>query len=241
MIDWISHSLDRFVPPVASSYGLDIDFVFNLVFWIVIAFWFVLVQAVFIGLIVYFRKKDGTKAQYITGELTHEHRFIAWPHYVIMICDVIIVAAAIRVWYNVKQDLPQADETVRIIAQQWAWTFVHPGPDGKLDTDDDIRTVDDLHLEVGKTYHYLLEARDVLHSLSIPVFRLKQDAIPGRIVTGWFKPIVTGEHDIQCAEICGIGHGLMPGRVFLETPEEHKAWMAAHSATADAATPAAGE
>lgn len=240
MIDWIARSLDRWMPPVASSYGLDIDFVFNLVFWIVIAFWFVLVQAIFIGLIIRFRKRDGVPAQYITGELKHEHRFIAWPHYVIMICDVILVAAAIRVWYNVKQNLPEPDATVRIIAQQWAWSFVHPGPDGKLDTDDDIKTVDELHLEVGKTYHYLLESRDVLHSLSIPVFRLKQDAIPGRVVTGWFKPIATGEHDIQCAEICGIGHGLMPGRVFLETHEQHAAWMSG-AGTSPASGTATGE
>jgi len=136
--------------------------------------------------------------------------------------------------------LPEPDATVRIIAQQWAWSFVHPGPDGKLDTDDDIKTVDDLHLEVGKTYHYLLESRDVLHSLSIPVFRLKQDAIPGRVVTGWFKPITTGEHDIQCAEICGIGHGLMPARVILETPEQHAAWMAG-AGTSPAPGTATGE
>ena len=58
----------------------------------------------------------------------------------------------------------------------------------------------------------------MLHSFSIPVFRLKQDAIPGRVVTGWFKPIATGEHDIQCVEICGFGHALMPGRVLIETP-----------------------
>ena len=230
MIHWIEHSLDKFFPPVASSYGGDIDFVFNFVFWIVVGFWFMLVQAAFLYLVLRYRKKEGVKAQYITGELAHEHRWIAWPHYVIILCDIVIVAAAIRVWYNVKQDMPPADATVRIVAQQWAWSFVHPGPDGVLDTPDDIRTVDELHLEVGKNYHYLLEARDVLHSLSIPVFRLKQDAIPGRIVTGWFRATTTGTHDLQCAEICGIGHGLMPARVFLETPEEHAAWMAAHAA-----------
>jgi cytochrome c oxidase subunit 2 len=136
---------------------------------------------------------------------------------------------AISVWYQVKQNVPPIDETVRIIGQQWAWSFVHPGADGRLDTADDIKTVDDLHLEVGKTYAFKLESRDVLHSFSIPVFRLKQDAIPGRVVTGWFKPIATGDHDIQCAEICGIGHALMPGRIVIETPEQHTAWMASQS------------
>jgi cytochrome c oxidase subunit 2 len=227
--------IENWLPVAASSYAGDIDFVFAIVFWIVVAFWWLLVEGILLYLILRFRKKDGANAQYITGELKHEHRFIAWPHYVVLLCDVVILAIAIRVWYTVKQDLPTADSQVRIIGQQWAWTFVHPGADGRLDTADDIRTVDELHLEVGKTYHYLLEARDVLHSLSIPVFRLKQDAIPGRVVTGWFKPIRTGTHDLQCAEICGIGHGLMPARVMLETPEQHAAWVLSHG------TPAAGE
>jgi len=57
------------------------------------------------------------------------------------------------------------------------------------------------------------------------VFRLKQDAIPGRVMKGWFKPTRAGEYDIQCAEMCGIGHGLMGARIFVETPEEHATWM----------------
>jgi cytochrome c oxidase subunit 2 len=55
---------------------------------------------------------------------------------------------------------------------------------------------------------------------------LKQDAIPGRVVTGWFEPTQTGNYLIQCAEICGIGHALMPARIVIETPEQHAAWMA---------------
>ncbi|MCZ7677471.1 MAG: hypothetical protein M5U28_01310 [Sandaracinaceae bacterium] len=47
-----------------------------------------------------------------------------------------------RVWIDVKQTLPEPDATVRVVAQQWAWTFVHPGPDGRLDTEDDITTTE---------------------------------------------------------------------------------------------------
>jgi len=69
----------------------------------------------------------------------------------------------------------------------------------------------------------------------VPVFRLKQDAIPGRIITGWFQATQTGEHDVQCTEICGIGHGLMPARIHIETPEQHAAWMAEQSTLSVAA------
>jgi cytochrome c oxidase subunit 2 len=115
------------------------------------------------------------------------------------------------------------------VGQQWAWSFVHPGADHELGTDDDIKTVDELHVEVGKVYHFKLEARDVLHSFSVPVFRLKQDAVPGRIITGWFEATGTGTYDIQCAEICGIGHGVMGARIVIESSEKYAAWVAEQS------------
>jgi cytochrome c oxidase subunit 2 len=222
--------IDRYLV-AASSYAEHID---NLVLLIavLVGFWFVLVELLFLGLIVAFRERDGGRTEYISGEEKHQKRWITFPHYLVLVCDVFIIAGAIRVWYEIKQDLPPAERTVRVIAQQWAWTFVHPGPDDKLGTADDIPTVDELRLEVGKLYHYKLEARDVLHSFSIPVFRLKQDAIPGRVITGWFEPTRTGTYDIQCVEICGAGHGLMPARVVIESAAEHAAWMASHAPTA---------
>ncbi len=215
--------IDQYVES-ASSYAGQIDDLILLITAIV-GFWWFLAEAVFIGLIVKFHAQEGVKAQYITGEDPKEKRWVAMPHYATLVFDVIIIVFAVQAWMEVKQQLPQADATVRIIAQQWAWTFVHPGADGKLDTADDIRLVDELHVEKGKTYHFELQSRDVLHSFSVPVFRLKQDIIPGRTITGWFKPTMTGGFDIQCTEICGIGHGLMPARILVHTPEDHAAWV----------------
>jgi cytochrome c oxidase subunit II len=213
----------------ASSYAADIDGLIVLIA-VLVGVWFLISEGVFFYLIFKFRHRDGHKGQYITGEEKHQKRWISIPHLLVLVCDLFIIVGAVRVWYDIKQNLPPPDATVRIIGQQWAWSFVQPGPDGQLDTADDIKTVDDLHVEVGKTYHYQLEARDVLHDFSVPVFRLKQDAIPGRVITGWWKATKTGVHDIQCAEICGIGHGLMAGRIHIESPEEHAAWMQANTA-----------
>jgi cytochrome c oxidase subunit 2 len=212
----------------ASSYAASIDGLILLIGWIV-GVWFVIAEGVFFYLIFRYRHRDGHKGEYITGEEKHQKRWITIPHALVLVCDIFIIVGAVRVWYEIKQDLPPADATVRIVAQQWAWSFVHPGPDGQFDTADDIKTVDDLHVEVGKTYHYELHSRDVLHDFSVPVFRLKQDAIPGRVITGWWKATVPGVHDIQCAEICGIGHGLMFGRIHVESPAEHAAWLQANT------------
>jgi len=228
--------------PAASSYAGDLDFLFDLIFWIV-AFWFLLSEVVFFWLIFRFRKKDGEPAQYIAGEQKSEKKWITYPHLAVLVFDVVIIVFAVRVWYDVKQYLPEPDQTVRIIGQQWAWTFEHPGPDGQLGTADDIRKVNELHVQKDTVYHFKLESLDVLHNFSVPVFRLKQDAIPGRVITGWFEPTQTGEWDIQCAEICGIGHGLMGARIHIETAAEHAAWMAQESpiSLAAASPPAAQE
>jgi cytochrome c oxidase subunit 2 len=50
--------------------------------------------------------------------------------------------------------------------------------------------------------------------------------VPGRTITGWFRPTKTWTFDIQCAEICGIGHGVMAGRIHVQETDEHAAWIA---------------
>jgi len=231
----------EYLVPSASTYAGDIDDLFTLVL-VLVGIWFFLCEGIFFWLIYRFRRREGVATEYITGDEKSQHRWITWPHLLVLVFDVFIVVGAVMVWYNVKQNLPPAEATVRVIGQQWAWTFVHPGPDDRLGTSDDIETVNELHVQVDKLYHYQLESRDVLHSFSVPVFRLKQDAIPGRVITGWFEPTQTGEWDIQCAEICGIGHGLMGARIHIESPEQHTAWMARQRTTslAASATPAAG-
>ncbi len=227
--------------PQGSTYAGDIDLLVNLILWIV-GVWFIISEVIFFWLIFKFRARDGVEGQYITGEEKSQKRWITIPHALVLICDIFIVVGAIWVWVEVKQDLPPAEAEVRIISQQWAWTFVHEGPDGTLGTADDIRTVNELHVQADTLYHFKLESKDVLHDFSVPVWRLKQDAIPGRVITGWFEPTLEGEFDIQCAEICGVGHALMGGRVHVESEADHAAWVAENSSTslASAALPTAG-
>lgn len=228
--------LERYVSS-ASSYAGKIDGLILLIL-LIVGFWFMLAELVLFGLIFKFSAKKNKKALYIAGEKPAEKRWVSWPHYATLVFDVLIIVAALRVWHEVKLTMPAPDETVRIEAQQWAWTFTHAGADGKLGTPDDIRTVDELHVAVDKTYHFELTSRDVLHSFSVPAFRLKQDAVPGRVIRGWFKPTMVGEFDVQCAEICGIGHGIMPARLVIESREQHAAWLRsntpAHAANREA-------
>ena len=209
----------------ASSFSGDIDNLF-FVITLIIGFWFFLVFGALVYFILKFRRKDGLKAQYITGEKHSETKWTHYPHYAVIAMDVFIIAANILVWVNIKQTLPPKDNLIRVIGQQWSWSFVDAGQDGVLDTEDDITTVNDLHVKVDETYHFELQSRDVLHNFSVPAFRLRQDAVPGRTITGWFKPTSTGSFDIQCAEMCGYGHGIMGAAITVHSEESYTTTIA---------------
>jgi len=211
--------------PQASTYAAKVDNLILLI-TVVVGFWFIVAEVLLFWLMFRFRARDGVRSSYITGDEARQKRWVSWPHYAVLVFDVVLIAGALRVWHEVKVETPQPDETVRIVSQQWAWTFVQPGPDRTLDTADDITTIDELHVQNGLTYHFELHSRDVVHSFSVPAFRLKQDAVPGRTIRGWFRPTQAGVFDVQCAEMCGVGHALMPARIHIETAEQHAAWMA---------------
>ncbi len=174
--------------PALSSFAANVDGVIG---WVTVAvgFWFILTEVVFFYFILKYRKKNSPKAAYITGEEPDLKRWITRPHNAILVFDVLIVIIGVSVWVDVKQTLPaEPVPHIRVVAQQWAWSFVHPGPDGlarHARRHQDGRRA----ARPGRTrpYVFKLEARDVLHSFSVPVFRLKQDAIPGRVITGWFE------------------------------------------------------
>jgi len=215
--------LERFLTG-ASTYSQSIDHVIFLIAALV-GFWLIVAEICFFWLIFKYRHRDGRASQYVTGEEKHLKRWVTVPHMLVIVCDILIIVAAVRVWVNVKQSFPPVEETVRIFSQQWAWSFQQPGADGVLDTADDILTVDELHVKVDTTYYFELRSRDVVHSFAVPAFRLKQDAVPGRTITGWFRANRPGTYDIQCTQICGVGHAFMAGRIIVETAQEHAEWI----------------
>ena len=215
----------------ASSYAENIDFLVLLVA-VLVGLPFLIAEGLLFGFVIKSLKKDGVKAVYIDGT-KHEHKkWVEWPHYLVLAFDVVIIYFAVQVWVDVKQDLPPLPENsgdeyvIGINARQWMWNFTHAGPDKKLGTADDIRTTNTLHVEKDKVYHFKLTSEDVLHDFSVPVFRLKQDVVPGREITGWFKATKEGVHDIQCAEMCGIGHGIMGAKIIIEGTEAYASWQA---------------
>jgi cytochrome c oxidase subunit 2 len=136
---------------------------------------------------------------------------------------------------------------VRITGEQFAWNIHYPGPDhvfGRTRLDlisasnpvgidrDDPAAVDDVGLlniltvPVDRTVVIHLTSRDVIHSFTLNTMRVKQDAVPGMTARVWFTPTMTGDWEISCSQLCGLGHYRMRGELHVVTQEAWTRWLA---------------
>ncbi len=123
---------------------------------------------------------------------------------------------------------------VEVNAHQWAWAARYAGPDGQFNTQDDALTLDDIRVPVGVPILIELTATDVIHDFYLPNFRLKQDAIPGRVTRILFTAKETGEFEIACSQYCGLNHYKMRGLLRVLPEEEYRRWLQLASANSRA-------
>ncbi len=213
----------RWLPESASSYAGHIDSIFYLIYYIVGA-WFILVFGVLLYFLIRYRRQEGRRAAYVPGNTWKQAAWILIPAAVVLVMDLWIDFRGAEVWEEVKGAQPRAEVLVRLNAKQFNWNFVYPGGDGKFDTQDDVKIENELHVPVGKVVQVTIGSEDVIHSFFIPVFRLKQDILPGRQIPTWFKATKPGKYVIPCAELCGFGHSGMSGWVFVHTAESYEKW-----------------
>lgn len=222
------------MPEAASSYAHDMDSLI-LFITVVVGAWFLVAEVVLLYLALRFRRREGRPAAYIPARGLRSMSWVLVPCLVILGFDLVIDAVAAPVWDHIKLTLPEEpDQRIRITGEQWMWRFTYPGPDGAFDTADDVETLNDLRVPVGAVVQFELGAKDVLHSLWIPELRLKQDAVPGRTIRGWFEATREGSYEVICAEICGVSHTLMKGMLRVQSPAEYHAWLRSASARGSA-------
>lgn len=112
---------------------------------------------------------------------------------------------------------PPADSlTIDVVAKQWMWKFEHPGGQSEID---------DLHVPVGQDVRLSMTSQDVIHSFFVPALRIKQDVLPGRYTSLWFKADRPGTYDLRCSQFCGMDHARMIGRVIALSPGDYAAWL----------------
>jgi cytochrome c oxidase subunit 2 len=141
---------------------------------------------------------------------------------------VFIALYQMGTWAAIKfrSAVPRVQPLAEVTARQFQWMMAYPGPDGRLNTADDLHLVNDLHFVKDKTALIYLKSQDVLHSFFLPQLRIKQDAVPGLTIPVWFDSDRSGKFELVCAELCGWGHYKMRGNVTIhETQAEFDEWM----------------
>jgi cytochrome c oxidase subunit 2 len=129
-------------------------------------------------------------------------------------------------------EIPQKNEkTVRIEvnAHQWAWDARYSGPDKAFATEDDVVTWNDFKVPVNTPVYLQLTSTDVIHSFSLPNFRVKMDAVPGQVNRMWFQATKTGDYEIGCTQHCGTHHYKMRGILTVLSEEDYRKWEAESS------------
>jgi cytochrome c oxidase subunit 2 len=113
-------------------------------------------------------------------------------------------------------DPPANAMNIYIVGKQWMWKAEHPGGQHEINA---------LHVPMGKPVQLTMISQDVFHSFSIPDFRIKREAIPGRYSTVWFEATQVGTYHLFCTQYCGTQHSGMVGEVTVMTPENYKKWL----------------
>ncbi|MBI1909465.1 MAG: cytochrome c oxidase subunit II [Deltaproteobacteria bacterium] len=214
----------HWLPENISTYGHRIDGILQAIAWIV-GVWFLLVEAVLFYFLIRYRRRPGVSATYQPGTKWRPLLWLLVPAILILGFDLGIDFMQGPVWTEIKQSLPQPDQTIRIKGRQFVWEFTHPGRDGRLDTADDILATNQLTVPINTKIQFELQSADVIHSLWIPNLRLKQDAVPGRTIPGWFEATKEGTFPVACAELCGSGHGVMKGEMRVLNAANYQKWL----------------
>jgi cytochrome c oxidase subunit 2 len=111
---------------------------------------------------------------------------------------------------------PQGASEVYVVAKQWMWKMEHP---------EGAREINELHVPLGRDVKLIMTSMDVIHSFYVPAFRVKQDVLPGRYTTLWFRATQPGTYHLFCAEYCGTQHSGMIGWIIVQSPAEYQAWL----------------
>ncbi len=239
------------LPTGASASAAGIDHHFNTTY-ILMGIVFVAAQVI-LGLFAwkYRERRSASHATYSHGNNTLE---IVWTVLTfILFVGLNLMSRDIWASERFEPAKPEALQ-VEVTGMQFAWYFRYAGPDGKfgatkpelidpsaggesaigLDTNDTASKDDvvtgTMYAPVNREVEVILRAQDVIHSFFVPSMRFKQDAVPGLAIRMHFTPISTGDYEIACAELCGLGHYKMHGMLKVVSQAEFDKWLTAREA-----------
>jgi cytochrome c oxidase subunit 2 len=240
------------LPAGASAAAAGIDHHFTTTF-ILMGIVFVAAQ-VSLGALVWIYRERGSSSSKVDYSHGNTKLEIVWT----ILTTLLFVGLNLMsssIWASERFRAAEANAVrVEVTGMQFAWYFRYPGPDGKFGATNpeledasaggeaalgldpkDRASKDDvvtgtMVVPVNREIEVILRAHDVIHSFFIPQMRFKQDAVPGLAIHMHFTPIETGDYEILCAELCGLGHYKMHGMLKVVSQEEFDKWLAAREA-----------
>ena len=241
-----------FLPEAASVHGVETDFLFWLTLGIVFAAFFITHVLLFFFPYMY-RFKESKSAYFYPHNDKLE---VVWTIIPAVVMAVLVLLGWLT-WRDITSE-PPAEDLVEfeIMGKQFNWQVRYPGKDGSLGRYDyqkidatnsmgidfsDPNAMDDftpreIHIPKGKNVMLRIRARDVLHSVFMPHFRVKMDAVPGMPTNFWFTPTKSTaemraelgnpefDYELACTEVCGGGHFAMRMKIVVDEPEEFEKW-----------------
>jgi cytochrome c oxidase subunit 2 len=181
--------------------------------------------AIFTMIIVFslrYRRQRGHVAEQIEGSTALE---ITWS---VVPLGIFLVIFAWGAFIFFQERTPPRDATeIYVVAKQWMW---------KLEHVEGQREINELHVPVGRDVKMIMTSQDVIHSFYVPAFRIKQDVLPGRYTTAWFRATKPGVYHLFCAEYCGSQHSGMIGQVVVMEPAQYEAWLSGGNSTGSLAS-----
>ena len=205
--------LATWFPQAASTHAENVDGPF---FGVMMAALVALI--VFVGLALVFVTQFKRKGQFELGSVTLQTSLLLRTLWVVAALGLGLLALGAGFWGFVDQtEAPFAASTVIVTAHQGDWDFAYSNG----------HVADSLHVAVDRPVKLLLGSGDVLHSLSIPAFRLNQGIVPGRVTEAWFQATEPGTYDLQSNIYSGEGFADLQTAVVVHDKAGYDAWTAA--------------
>jgi cytochrome c oxidase subunit 2 len=209
LVKWLTNS--ALFPPEASRRAPQMD---ALLFFLILVslIGLTIVVLLVVGFSILYSKKRHPVAVQVEGSTLLEATWTIIPLGLFLVMFVWGALIYFRVFTP-----PANAMNIYVVGKQWMWKAEHPGGQHEINS---------LHVPVGKAVQLTLISQDVFHSFSIPAFRVKREAIPGRYTTVWFEATVPGTYHLFCTQYCGTNHSQMIGDVVVMTPEDYRKWLA---------------
>ncbi len=231
-------------PPSAASHGaaLDGQFVITLLVTGVV---FIAAQVALGYLLIRYKDKPGAQASHSHGSTKME---IVWTSATAILFFLMVLPGQ-SIWADLYiREAPADALQIEITGQQFAWNMRYPGPDGQfgrtspelmddsagnpvgLDFEDpnaqDDLVLPTMAIPVDRPIELLLRSKDVTHSFFVRELRIKQDTVPGLMIPLRFTATDTGQFEIACAELCGLGHHRMRSFIDVLSEADYQQWLA---------------